>query len=556
MKLHALALLYLSLSACSQGPSSSPGSKVTTASTPAVGGGPTTSSSTARPSTNAAPSCAANPSWVTSPSFPSEVPGGGQTLCAFQQLAWQDFLALVQPVAGSSDLVFETWMTKAGVFQPDAYEPGRKVPFAWGASLPIPKSCVTPGGKPKKSRTMGLIRQGVGGFANEQQQAGSNTAPLVDQKGNWVFYEQLFNKTEYDYLTGCGLFTQSCFDSLGTSPPFGPQGPSPINFPAQSIELKTSWRVLDPQDTAAKARYYTVEAFVQPTAPDKPGCTTQTLGLVGFHIVHKTPDHPESIWATFAHEDNAPECAAPAAKSPTGQAWAFYDPSCNTTSCPPNLFRNACGKETCAPCSGSGPGTSCVSTFSCGGDLQQTCQTVGTCPSPTRTSSSNPANNCSYCYDATCTKKSVPTQACRDFPTGFGGKGSIDPSIKLLNTAVHALPGLASVWQHYQLIGTVWFGPPSPLPVKIAYDPTTGKATNSLEGSTELSNVTMETFNQGLAGSCFACHNGSFASHSAAFPQADFSHLFAGMSIAGAGACKVNPSYPGACPKPGAAKAK
>ena len=562
MKRYALALLCLSsisaaFAACSQGPSSSSGSKVTAVPTPAVAGSPATSSPAAGPSASAGVNCAADPSWLTSPSFPAEVPGGGQSLCAFQQLAWQDFLALVQPVAGSPDLVFETWMTKAGVFQPDAYEPNRKVPFAWGTSLPVPQSCAARGAKPRKGRVMGLIRQGVGGFTDEQQQAGSNTAPLVDQKGNWVFYEQLINKTQYDYLTGCGLFTQSCFDSLGASPPFGPQGPSTIDFPAQSIELKTSWRVLDEHDAAAKARYYTVQAFVKPTGPDRPGCTTQTLGLVGFHIVHKTPDHPESIWATFAHEDNAPECAAPAAKSPTGQDWTFYDPSCNGTSCPPNLFRNPCGKQTCAPCAdGSGAGTSCVSTFRCGGDLQQTCETVGTCPSPTRTSSSNPSDNCSYCYDATCAKKSVPAQACQAFPVGFARDGkqvSIDGSIEQLNTAVHALPGLASVWQHYRLIGTVWFAPPSP--VKIKYDEK-GKAINPLAGSTDLSNVTMETYNQGLEHSCFACHNGSFAPHSAAFPQADFSHLFAGMAIAGTGACKANPSYPGVCPKPAAVRAK
>ena len=65
-----------------------------------------------------------------------------------------------------------------------------------------------------------------------------------------------------------------------------------------------------------------------------------------------------------------------------------------------------------------------------------------------------------------------------------------------------------------------------------------------------------ETYNQGLDRSCFACHNGSFATHSTPFPQADFSHLFAGMAIAGTGACKTNPSYPGTCPKPAAVRAK
>jgi hypothetical protein len=189
--------------------------------------------------------CVADASWLTSSTPPVEVPGGGKTLCNFQQLAWADFLALNQPLQGPGPLQYETWMTKEGLFQPSVYEANRSTPFPWGAQLPVPSECkpsaAAVNGKPV--RVMRLVKKG--GFADEIQQAGSNTAPLVDQSGNWVHFEQRMNKTEYDYVTGCGLYTTSCFDTLGSDTGNGTSDPTTVEFPAESIEIKTSWKVLD-----------------------------------------------------------------------------------------------------------------------------------------------------------------------------------------------------------------------------------------------------------------------------------------------------------------------
>lgn len=487
--------------------------------------------------------CAADASWLGSKTPPAEVFDGGKSLCNFQQFAWADFLALNQPLQGPGPLQYETWMTKEGLFQPSVYEANRSTPFPWGAELPVPPQCKSTSAavKGRPVRVMRLVRKG--GFGDEIQQAGSNTAPLVDQGGSWVHFEQRLNKAQYDYVTGCGLYTASCFNTLGSDTGNGTSDPTTIELPDQSIEIKTSWKVLDRGDATVKSRYYTVEAFVQPASATNGGCEAQLLGLVGFHIVHKTPDHPESIWETFEHEDNAPECSGAAAKGPSGKPWSFYNPSCSGTACPPNLFRNVCNAGgACAP--------GMETTFACGRDLKQTCQTVGTCPS---TSPPQPASAyCSFCWDPTCTAAPIPTQACRAFPAGFGGKGQVDPSIEALNQSVHALLPAGSVWRHYKLVGTEWFGSKGPK-VQIAYG-TNGKATNPLAGSVVLSNVTMETYNQGLDRGCFACHNGSYAKSSDSFPQADFSHLFAGMTIAGSGACQP---VPGAqhCPAPFASSA-
>ena len=181
----ALFLLPLGLAAigaCTSDPSPSPAVPApaptpTSPSTSSTAALPAPSSNS-RPALNAAGGCAAELSWVTNPSFPTEIPGGGQSLCSFQQFAWQDFLALVQPVAGTSDLVFETWMTKEGVFQPETYEPGRTVPFAWGASLPVPKECKTEGEKSNLARSGGGLRGHAGSAADDNGRA-TNGGPVV-----------------------------------------------------------------------------------------------------------------------------------------------------------------------------------------------------------------------------------------------------------------------------------------------------------------------------------------------------------------------------------------
>ena len=35
-------------------------------------------------------------------------------------------------------------------------------------------------------------------------------------------------------------------------------------------------------------------------------CTQRTMGLVGLHIVSKTPARPQWIWSTFEQVDNVP----------------------------------------------------------------------------------------------------------------------------------------------------------------------------------------------------------------------------------------------------------
>ena len=76
-----------------------------------------------------------------------------------------------------------------------------------------------------------------------------------------------------------------------------------------SIMIKVSWKILEPEDD--KSKFHHVDALVaMPATPDDqfdPPCLEKTLGLVGFHVVHKTIERPQWIWTSFEHADNVPE---------------------------------------------------------------------------------------------------------------------------------------------------------------------------------------------------------------------------------------------------------
>jgi hypothetical protein len=82
-------------------------------------------------------------------------------------------------------------------------------------------------------------------------------------------------------------------------------GQSSITLPTGSVEFKSAWKILTPAEIRA-GRYYTTVATVYNT-PDEapsPGANPVTLGLVGLHIIQKTPQQPGFFWSTFEQVDN------------------------------------------------------------------------------------------------------------------------------------------------------------------------------------------------------------------------------------------------------------
>jgi hypothetical protein len=87
-----------------------------------------------------------------------------------------------------------------------------------------------------------------------------------------------------------------------------------VEFPCQSIIVKAAWREL-PDDKSVQARFFHVPAkVVDWTDSGDQILFDRTMGLVGLHIVHKTPKRQNWIWATFEHVDNtelSPDGIAP-----------------------------------------------------------------------------------------------------------------------------------------------------------------------------------------------------------------------------------------------------
>jgi len=164
------------------------------------------------------------------------------------------------------------------------------------------------------------------------------TAPMIDQNGNYVFYEIQLDPNEVGYICTNKLYNingQVAFThgnpNTKVDMPRGMDGKDGSG----SWELKFAWRVLTKSDD--RSRFLWLDAIVPPVggkcpdrqAAQKDQCAVQ-VGLVGMHIGHKSVSSPQWIWSTFEQVDNlsVDNVAHPALKP------SFFDPNCPI--CVPN----------------------------------------------------------------------------------------------------------------------------------------------------------------------------------------------------------------------------
>jgi hypothetical protein len=433
--------------------------------------------------------CAAQLSWLSNPTLPIDV-ASGQTNCNFHQFMWQSLLFLIQPVSSTSVTTtsvrqFETWMPSYGIFVDEGQQPA-----AWGSAA-TPTFCNVPSGVEANYI-----------FSELTLQAGSHH-PLIDQSLNDVYYNVSVNQPAYEFITGCDLYKAQCGITLAPdllTPSTTPVVNIPVlypqlAFPDEAIELKTSWKILTPAEQATNSFYMTNGSV---KSPNKDCLENQVLGLVGMHIVSKTPTHPEFIWATFEHKNNAPDCAAPTAIAPLPGGWTFYDEQC-TGDCTTNEYTPEKATQVCRmhpwgdPTQGTYPnGLDCSSTpppaYICENDVQQYIIEPNT-------------NN---------------LIALNDSMTSMMASLPID--------------NINKIWGNYQLVGNLWtingILPPN---------------LQSQRGSLSDANTTMETYvqngesNMTNPNSCFSCHNldgktvtssSSQNSDPVQLPPAGLSHIF------------------------------
>ncbi|WGM38587.1 hypothetical protein [Caulobacter sp. NIBR1757] len=180
---------------------------------------------------------------------------------------------------------------------------------------------------PRTTRLLGVISAvgdvNVNTPMSDIQQAFSG--PLIDQNGEFVYYEILIDKNEVTYLCDNSLYNingQLAFTAAGKAVDM-PTGIDTTND-SGSFELKVAWKVLSAAEDKS-GRFFTVDGFIKDEDANNNEITRPVrLGLVGMHIAHKSATSPQWIWSTFEHVDNlsVDPIANPGLKP------SFFNPGC------------------------------------------------------------------------------------------------------------------------------------------------------------------------------------------------------------------------------------
>ena len=250
---------------------------------------------------------------LSSPTIPADVAvpadaAGNPTamLPYFDDYSWQAFLAMVWPAAsgqrGTPDLnqtaasggwprVFETYKATWEVFHADAtgkldfstppadwnqYDQGKfnacQVEAHFGDLILASFS---------KYSDMGQAS-----FVDQGQDG-----PLIAQNGTYVHYETGYSRLEFNQIQAQKLYLPATPDAT---------------FPFGSVSVKSAW--MEMKGIAHPERYYVRDAWVLDPDPDpKARCHKKQVGLIGLHIVQKTPTRQQWIWSSFEQVDNVPE---------------------------------------------------------------------------------------------------------------------------------------------------------------------------------------------------------------------------------------------------------
>jgi hypothetical protein len=173
----------------------------------------------------------------------------------------------------------------------------------------------------------------------EMEQGQADGSILMAQNGSLVYYQIMVNDVYAYFLTGVKKGQITPGNRFPTTPGDLTQIknfaianglPSPDPFPdsvALAVEVKTAW--VEASGLANPSSYITMTATIPtydgPPGSPHPNTTTWTpngqktvlMALVAMHVVGSTfgnttggiTGHPEMLWATFDHENNAPNAS-------------------------------------------------------------------------------------------------------------------------------------------------------------------------------------------------------------------------------------------------------
>lgn len=344
------------------------------------------------------------------------------------------------------------------------------------------------------------IFQTASGTVIDIEQAEAGGGILMATTGSLVYYQMSVDDM-FAYFATCNK-TSNCPFPAGSSTQFPNVFPTTaqdlnqiVNFAQNvkghpipdpnvlTIEVKTAWVETTGLDVS---KYITMTA----TIPDYNrnssslwtlnGTKTVQLALVGFHLVGAVAGHPEMIWATFEHIDNAPN-----------DAYAYNATVNNQT------VTIAKARDTAVP---AGQGTLAgnwlfSANHSQGGFNNQLIVASGT----------NIAAFTSLPIGASDTLRINAWGT----PASAGNAANLNTQIIAINNNLRAMLAAGDPRMNYMFTGATWTFGGAP----------TG--TNQV-GTNQVANTSMETYKQGQ--NCFSCHAGNMLG---TFPNGGLSHIYA-----------------------------
>lgn len=239
-----------------------------------------------------------------------------------------------------------------------------------------------------------------------------------------------------------------------------------LTYPVGCFELKTSWILASSLNPNDLKNYYITKANIGPPNGE---IANVEVALLGMHIVGRVANHPELVWATFEHDDLAPNYDWSTGKDTTTKIvsdknFLFYKAGTPVNGCPMNNKPGSPAKF-----------TSIYNMFTFG--LPQSFVSNF---APSHRDSANNANTVAL-------NKSVRAQ----------------------------LQNKKEVWANYFYKGAMWLDDPTPASNFVPGNDSIGSLYNPyLRGSRAISNITMESYTQiNFSGiyatgsmNCFACH--------------------------------------------------
>ncbi|PHS10522.1 MAG: hypothetical protein COA88_01915 [Kordia sp.] len=330
---------------------------------------------------------------------------------------------------------------------------------------------------------------------------------LMSQHGALLYYITFVNDVYAQFLTGASdnAFPDNEFPTtqpqLDAIKAYTLRNNISLKSPnTLAMEIKTSWVEVNPLSDFSN--HVTIEAEVPTYNKTSNTLWTPTgkhipkkLAMIGMHVVGSAAGHPEMIWATFEHKNNAPNLSYQylnnqhqkiTVNADTGNNWLLNNNSASTTYNQSHMKYNNDNIKATPNHTISGSNTKMVNAFGVA-----------------YTGTPNPENN---------TPAASNSQVI-----------SINNSVlgKLID---------GDIRKNYVFIGATWTNDGvAPTGKSYSEDKTDGSAI----GTSQLANSTMETYAQygtspfpGNNASCFACHNNYPSKTSTGLEPSDLSHIY------------------------------